>query len=259
MVRLCLIHWHLSEAKTRAARLRSAGYEVDAGAVDGPEALQRIARNLPDAVVIDLSRLPSHGREVASFLRRTKATRHVPLIFVGGDVEKVARIQELLPDAVYTSWRRIRGAVPRALAQSPSEPVVPGAMAAYAGTPLPKKLGIKPDSVVALIGAPPDFAKTLGALPDGVTLRNHARGRCDLVVWFTKSRKQLERRIERMAQLTCSGALWIAWPKKASGVATDLTQTLVRNAGLSTGLVDYKIAAIDATWSGLKFARRKNP
>lgn len=257
MARVCLIHWNKAESEVRATRLREAGYAVDYGAVDGPEAIRTITNDAPDAVVVDLSRLPSHGREVALFLRRTKATRHVPLVFVEGDEEKVARVKRLLPDAVYTSWARVGGAVKRAIANAPAEPVVPSSMAGHSGTPLPKKLGIKPGSVVALVAAPADFEKTLGTLPEDVTLRKQARGRCDLVVWFAKSRRELERRIDRMAAITGAGGLWIAWPKKSSGVATDLTEPVVRRVGLGAGLVDYKIAAIDETWSGLKFARRK--
>ncbi|MCP5117986.1 MAG: DUF3052 domain-containing protein, partial [bacterium] len=127
-------------------------------------------------------------------------------------------------------------------------------MAGYSGTPLPKKLGIKPKLVLGLVNAPDDFEKTLGALPDGVKLRHNLRGRVDLIIWFTKSAADLKRRIERMAAVTPPGGLWIAWPKKASGVATDVTEPLVRKTGLAHGLVDFQICAIDATWSGLKFA-----
>ena len=211
-------------------------------------------------MVIDLSRLPSHGREMGSFLRQRKATRHVPVVFAGGDPEKVERTRKALPDAIYTPWSRIRSTLKRALARPPADPVVPPpVMEGYSGTPLPKKLGIKEGSVVALAGAPKGFEKTLGRLPDGVTIRRQVRGRCDRVVWFVKSRKDLERGVERMGRaLSEKGGLWIAWPKKASGVATDLTQSDVRRIGLASGLVDYKICAIDATWSGLLFARRKD-
>ncbi len=132
-------------------------------------------------------------------------------------------------------------------------------MAGYSGAPLPKKLGIKPDAVVVLVGAPSDFETTLGTLPEGVVLRRRAAGRPDLVVWFVKSLRDLERRVERIGRLADGHGLWIAWPKKASGVKTDVKESDVRRAGLGTGLVDYKICAIDDTWSGLKFARRKTP
>jgi hypothetical protein len=229
------------------------------GLPEGPGALRELTRNPPDAVVIDLGRLPGQGRDVGLLLRRRKATRHVPLVFVEGDPEKVARVRTMLPDAVYTTWRRIRGSLKRALAHPPEAPPVPAsALAGYSGTPLPRKLGIKAGSVVALAGAPAGFETTLGPLPDGVVLRRQVRGRCDRIIWFTRSRRDLERRIERLsAALAERGGLWIAWPKKASGVATDLTQNIVRRTGLDSGLVDYKICAIDETWSGLLFARRR--
>jgi hypothetical protein len=130
-------------------------------------------------------------------------------------------------------------------------------MASYAGTPLPKKLGIRPGSVVALLSAPAGFLKTLGGLPTGVRLKKQARGKSDVVLLFVESKKELKKRFPAAARsLQVGGRLWIAWPKQASGVATDLTQLVVRSYGLEQGFVDYKISAIDQIWSGLCFARR---
>ncbi|MHC4181582.1 MAG: ANTAR domain-containing protein, partial [Planctomycetota bacterium] len=238
--------------------LRAAGYEVVCEPLDAA-ALRGLKEDPPAAVVIDLGRLPAQGRDVGLVLRKSKATRHVPLVFVEGDPEKVARTKQLLPDAVYTTWGRIRSALRRAIARPPHDPLTPeSVMAGYSGTPLPKKLGIKAGSVVALAGAPKDFAKTLGRLPQGVTLRRQARGRCDLVIYFPKSSVELKRRIERLGELAGKGGLWVVWPKKASGIASDLTQPAVRQIGLAAGLVDYKVCAVDATWTGLRFARRKS-
>ena len=130
-------------------------------------------------------------------------------------------------------------------------------MAGYSGTPLPKKLGIKADHVVALVNAPDGFMRTLGELPPNVQTRNGARGKRDLTIWFVQSLKELEQRVDRYADAVGSGGLWIAWPKQSSGKKTDVTQAMVRKIGLAAGLVDYKICAIDETWSGLKFATRK--
>ena len=130
-------------------------------------------------------------------------------------------------------------------------------MAGYSGTPLAKKLGIKQDTTIILVGSPQGFETTLGPLPEGVTLRKQARGRCDLIVWFAKSRKDLEQRVKQMGDLAGKGGIWIAWPKQASGAKSDLTQAIVRGCGLAAGLVDYKICSIDETWSGLKFTKRK--
>jgi hypothetical protein len=127
----------------------------------------------------------------------------------------------------------------------------------YSGTALPKKLGIKEGARIALVGAPNGFERTLGRLPDMVEVRDRARGPLDVIVFFTTSRKELERRFAKLAgALDPAGSLWIAWPKRSSGVATDLTEDVLREVGLPTGLVDNKVAAIDETWSGLRFVIR---
>jgi hypothetical protein len=191
-------------------------------------------------------------------LRKQAATRHVPLVFVGGEPKKVDRIRELLPDAVYTSWKEMPGALEQAIAHPPQDPVVPSsAFAAYAGRPLPAKLGIKPGSAVTLVDAPQGFKDTLGELPDGVSLVEGPGTRCDLTLWFMRTRQDLEAAIGQMVTQAGMGPLWIAWPKKASRLASDLSQQVVRETGLAAGLVDYKICSIDATWSGLLFTQRK--
>jgi CheY-like chemotaxis protein len=142
MARVRLVSWKTEEAEERSKLLRSLGHDVDASEVT-TGAIRELPRAGADAYVIDLSRLPSQGRDVGIILRRAKGSRHVPLVFVGGDPEKVARVQELLPDAVYASWDEIGPALQRALASPPADPVVPDSnLAGYASTPLPKKLGI---------------------------------------------------------------------------------------------------------------------
>ena len=260
MARVLLVHWKPAAAAALVAVLRQAGHEPRLLAPDGMPALRGPAADRPDAIVVDLGRQPSQGLAVAIALRQRKATRGVPLVFVEGDPDKTARVRELLPDATYTSGRGLVGALRKALAARPNEkPVVPATMAGYSGTPLPKKLGIKPGSAVALLGAPEGFAtETLGPLLEGVTLRAHARARFDVGLLFARSKADLGRRFPAAAKAMGEpGALWIVWPKKASGVATDLDGNAVRDFGLAAGLVDYKIAAIDAIWSGLCFARRK--
>jgi hypothetical protein len=144
-------------------------------------------------------------------------------------------------------------------ARRPSAKPATPAPAGYSGTPLPRKLGIKPGCVVALLAAPRGFAKaTLGPLPEGATLRSDTRVPFRVGVLFARSKAELARRFP--AALAAMGepcALWLAWPKQASGVATDLDGNGVREFGLRSGLVDYKVAALDATWSGLCFARRR--
>lgn len=258
MARIVLIHWKEAELEERVARLERAGHEVHGWhAVDGPGVLRALGRDPPDALVIDLGRLPSHGREVGVAVRTRKTTRHVPLVFVGGAPEKVERVKAVLPDATYVAWRSVRGAITRAMKRPLRSPVVPGSnLAAYAGTPLPKKLGIRDGASVALVGAPPRFERTLGTLPEGVTLRRDARAKTDLTLFFVRTARALEARIERLVPRAESAGLWIVWPKRGAGVPGDLTQAAVRRIGLAAGLVDFKICAVDETWSALRFTRR---
>jgi hypothetical protein len=147
--------------------------------------------------------------------------------------------------------------MPRAIAKPPRKRIAPGQAAGYSGTPLPQKLGIKPASAAGLIGAPDDFAKTLGALPAGATLVRAPKDPVDLIVWFVTTRQGLAGNLARVARLAGGGGLWIAWPKKSSGMRSDLTEDVLRDVILPTGLVDVKVCAIDQTWSGLKFLRRR--
>ena len=222
-----------------------------------PVAFKQLRENPPSAVVIDLSRLPSTGRDVAMSLRTYKATR-VPIVFVDGDPEKVAQIKEFLPDACYTSWDDIRNSLRRAITHPPSEPVVPKSrLEGYSGASLPKKLDIRKGSVVSLIDAPSGFEKALGKLPDDVVVHNRPYLGANVAIWFVRSRKDLEARIRQMVPLASKGGLWIAWPKKGSGQQADLSQVIVRRAGLAAGIVDFKISSLDSTWSGLRFSSRR--
>src|SRR5947209_17219535 len=130
-------------------------------------------------------------------------------------------------------------------------------MAGYSGTPLVQKLGIKADARVYFANAPADFADTLRPLPADVEQVGGTAKDLDLAVLFVTDRAALTKQFAKLAgRLTKAGMLWIAWPKKASGVATDLTENVVRDIGLAVGLVDVKVCAIDDTWSGLKFVYR---
>ena len=128
--------------------------------------------------------------------------------------------------------------------------------AGYSGTLLVKKLGIKPGTTVALIGAPEGFLKTLGELPPGVRLISGRRGRCELALWFVRSVGELRREVGRTAGYA-GGRLWIAWPKKSSALAAGFGGDDVRAAGLGAGLVDFKVCAVDETWSALRFSPRR--
>ena len=130
--------------------------------------------------------------------------------------------------------------------------------AGYSGTPLLQKLGIKDGHRVALIDVPAKIPAGLDSLPPAIAVRHDLKARdLDVIVLFLVDRSSLQRRFEEAARrLRPNGGLWVAWPKKASGVATDLTEDRVREVALATGLVDNKVCAIDETWSGLRCVYR---
>jgi hypothetical protein len=131
-------------------------------------------------------------------------------------------------------------------------------MAGYSGTPLAKKLGIKEGSIVGLLGAPNGFTALLDDLPAAVELRTTARKPLDVVVSFHTSRRDFEKRVPSVLKaMVVDGGWWVAWPKRASKVSTDMTEDVVRDVALPLGLVDNKVCAIDKTWTGLRVVWRK--
>jgi len=130
-------------------------------------------------------------------------------------------------------------------------------MAGYSATPLIKKLGIRPGFDVAFVNAPEDFVKQLD-LPSDISVRSHSKSDdLDFILVFVKSQKILSTAFAESARkIKPNGMLWVSWPKKTSGVQTNLTENVVRDIGLAAGLVDVKVCAIDEVWSGLKFVYR---
>jgi hypothetical protein len=130
-------------------------------------------------------------------------------------------------------------------------------MPGYSGTPLPKKVGIKPGFHIALLETPPDVRKELSPALGTSTITKNGKSPLDFAMVFTKSKDALIDEFKRITlQLAPAGMLWVSWPKKSSGVATDLDENVVRQLGLAAGLVDVKVCAVTEVWSGLKFVRR---
>lgn len=253
-MRVRLIHWDASEGRERQLRIASLGYDVEFEPTDGPVLLRSIRARPPDAIVIDLSLRPSRGREAALALRTYKDTRHVPLILVDGEPAKVERVRSLLPDATYTSWTRLATALPKAVAKPPTNPVVPPSITS--DKPPALKLGFKPGMKVALLGAPANFTAGLAGVPQKVTFSAQPDGAA-LLVCFVRSRAELSMRLATLSGILGERSVWFAWPKKSSGVRSDLNDNVVRDSNLAAGLVDYKVCSIDTTWSGALFRRRR--
>jgi hypothetical protein len=177
-------------------------------------------------------------------------------VFAGGDDEATARMRDLLPDATYTTWGRLKTALPKALTSAPAAPVVPPDRL-FSGRTLAQKLGLAAGETVAVVGAPPGFGDLLGTLPAGTRLTARADSSSDRLIWFVRSQRELQTALGRLSALVTTQVAWLAWPKAASGMKTDLNGNDVRESGLAVGLVDFKVCSIDPTWSGLAFKRRK--
>lgn len=254
-----LISWS-RETADRARLVEAAGFSVDASEVPSGRAVGHVRDLAPAAVLIDLDRVPSHGRAIGIVLRSSRSTCHIPMVFAGGEPAKIARVLEDLPDAVFTTWKAVGTALKKAVKRAPPQPVKPiEYMQQWAGSSLVKKLGIKPPAMVALLGAPGGFEEQLGELPNDVEFQRSVTRRTSLAIWFVRSRRELEGDAEFVsARLPEGVSIWIAFPKQAGRHRADFNSNDVRAAGLAAGLVDYKVCAIDADWSGLLFTRKRS-
>ena len=248
MVRVLVIHRDSQEAIERASRLCVLGFEAAPYQGLGSKGFRGIRQDPPDAILIDLTRLPSYGKAVGVLLRQQKSLGTIPLVFVEGDPDKAAQVRELLPDAVYTTWAKVSSAIHKAIRQAPSETLPPR----DPGTPLLTKLGIGENSRVAVLHAPEGFA-----LP-GVRAQKQV-GDADVVMVFFRSGVAFSRELPGLSEMMRKGRrVWVLWPKKASGVAGDLTMVRIREMARPFGLVDYKVCAVDATWSGMTLGKRRS-
>jgi hypothetical protein len=252
MLRLRLIHWKAAEADRYLALLTEAGHHVEYSPEFSPKLMREWRAEPPDAFVIDLSRLPSHGREIAIALRQSKATRAVPLIFCQGEPEKIAKTREILPDAVYCSLSRLKSTL-RRLPKIAGMPLVPAAMMdRYAGRSAAQKLGVNADGKVCLLGAPRDITAVLGEVSFVESPTEAA-----VTLLFATEPQAMQRELSKLRSLAARTKLWVCWKKGKSG-EDGLGENLVRETGLALGLVDYKVCSINEVWSGLLFAAPKN-
>jgi len=253
MARVRLVHWKANEAAALLAGLRAAGHTVDYDEKLSSAGFGAIRQSPPDAFVIDLSRLPSHGREVATFVRGLKATRHILIVFVGGLPEKIEAIRKALPDARFSAPGRLRTAVRAALADRPANPVVPPRMMErYASRTAARKLGIREGSRTMLIDPPRNYAAVIGALPEGAVLEETPGAGCPVTLWFVEEAPACAGALPGMRRLATRTKLWILW-RKGGGI----TQQFLRESAAAVGLVDYKICSVDATWSAMLYARKR--
>lgn len=246
MARVRLIVWNEAEALERSEAIKELGHEVDSRVPQGPELLRELRETKPQAILIDMNRVPSKGRWLALAVRESKILRPIPLVLIGGDAVKVARIRETLPDAAYCDWDTLPAALKKVLTKPPLNPI-PAKTSIATGAPLNTKLGLKPGLHVRLVDPPASFLKATGLDEEQVAAP-------DLTICFVSALPDLESQIQDLAK---APPVWIAWRKQDSRKGQGLTMPTIREIAFAFGLVDYKICAIDNTWSAMLFTRRK--
>jgi hypothetical protein len=253
--RVRIVHWKPAEAGPLVDLCRACGFDVEYNDVEFPALARLVRQNPPDALVIDLTCRPSHGRGTAVALRRTKYARHIPLIFVDGEPEKVDEVRKLLPDATFATRKQLCGRIKSACSKAVVVPVIPpDPMKRYASRTVAEKLGIKEGATVALVDPPRDYAAAIGELPADVELVEDPDSVHGLTLWFVSDSRVYQAGLRRMRALADRTRLWVVWRKGAK----DITQYVVRQAANDVGLVDYKICAMNEKWSAMALAPRKS-
>jgi hypothetical protein len=247
-----VFHQRHSEAEGLLRLLRKEGYRVLFDSTPGTKTVREIKEDGTSIIVIDLSRVPSHGRDIGSWVRGSTGIRHIPLVFVGGDPVKVAAIRQEIPDANYTSYEELPAAL--RLAKAPTKPVVPRQMMQSApGRTNAQKLGIQEHSQVLVIDPPSDSERIIGAMPDGAVFVESPPA--SVTLWFVHDAGEFEATLPRRRVLASKSRLWIVWPK---GRRDGFNGDFVRARGLKVGLVDYKICSLNEKWSGMLFAVKRS-
>lgn len=253
MARIAVFHWKPAEAGPLVDALKRGGHRVEL--CEKMADYRRVREVPPDAIVIDLSRMPSQGREVGVFFRGAKKTRHVPLVYVGGEPEKVEKNRKVLPDATYTSLPKVRSAVKEAIAHPPENPFVPTQMMdRFADRTAAQKIGIGKDYRVFVVDPPVDYARAVGKLPEGASYDEESSEGCAVTLWFVRDLAEFHSMLPRMRKLAACSRLWILWRK---GKQDGLDGNLIRESAMAFGLVDYKVCSVDKTWTGMVFAVKK--
>jgi hypothetical protein len=255
MPRVRIVHWKAAEAAPLVDACRACGFDVEYDDVAFPALAKLLRDNPPEALVIDLTCRPSHGRDAAAAFRRTKYARHIPLIFVDGEPEKVKAVRQVLPDATFATRKQLCSRIKSACAKPVAVPVIPPhPMERYGSRTVAQKLGIKEGSTVAVVDPPRDYVALIGELPDDVELVEDPGSVHQVTLWFVRDARVYQAGLRRMRAMAGRTKLWVVWRKGAE----DITQYVVREAANDVGLVDYKICAINEKWSAMAFAPRKS-
>lgn len=257
MARIRLLHWKAAEAGKYLTALAAAGHTVQYDQDVDSASLREWRAQPPQAFVIDLSRLPGRGREIAIALRQSPTTRRVPLVFCSGMPDKVEKTRALLPDAVYCEFSKLRGSLRSALSAAPVETVVPTAMMQrYAARTTGQKLGIEAAKPVSVINPPRDYLAVLGELPAGVEFTEDECSPAAVTLCFVHDLPSLQAWMSELRLRARTGKLWFCW-RKGKATAGGVSDSSIRATGVSLGLVDYKVCSLNNVWSGMLFALKR--
>jgi len=249
-----MISWNVKAAGERKHLLESQGFRVDPVMSHGTGMVGKLTAAAPLAVVIDLDSKPAYGREVAIYMRNTASIRHLPLVFVGGVAEKIARVRAELPDAVYCGWDAVKAEINRAITAPPVRPLRPRARGegVPSGSVLAQKLDLRPETRIAIQGDVIGLGKRLGLEYD-----EHISRETGTAIVVVRAAQDLDAAFDYAAgQLPSTAGLWIVYPKRSGRLKTDFSLKDLIAVGAGRGLIGYKTCAIDSDWSGLKFARK---
>jgi CheY-like chemotaxis protein len=253
MTRIRLLHWKAAESLQTQTVLAAAGFEVEYDELCSSAHMREWRQNPPYAFVIDLSRLPSQGLEIAIALRQSPKTRTIPIVFCEGLAEKVERVRNLLPDACFCTLTTLVETLQTA--RPVEAPLKPAAMMERYGTRTTyQKLGLTSGTSVQFIDPPKNVYRILGELPPDITLTEEGAA---VTLCFVHSVDGLKATMSRVRPLAIKTRLWILHQKKSSPQHRGVTEQLVRDTGIDLGLVDYKICSVNKDWSGMLFARRR--
>jgi hypothetical protein len=247
VIRVVVVNRDLIEAGSIAARLCSAEIQAEPYNSRGTRGFRHLRAEPPNAIVIDLALVPSYGRVMGAMIRENKSLRTIPLVFIEGDPEKTAKVRATLPDAVFAPWTKIADAIHRAIRRAPAEPLMP-----VAQSTLLQKLGIREGSRVALLHAPKGFA-----LPKAAWTRSKPES-ANVILAFFGSIAALGHELPKIAAIVETGMrLWIAWPKRAGSVPTDLSMPRIGEMARPYGLATYKTCSLGEKWSAMVFGRSR--
>jgi CheY-like chemotaxis protein len=255
MLRVRIVHWKAEEAEPLLNACRKAGFNVEFDDGDLPVVFRAVRDTIPDVLVIDLSRRPSSGRELAIAIRGRKYMRHIPIVFVDGDPVKVEALRGWLPDATFVPLKKVVAGIRTAYKNRTPDPVSPPTvMQRYGSRTNAQKLGVKEGTAVGLFDPPSNYFSVIGELPAGVELVEEPEEIHPVTLWFVTDPRDYQDGLRAKGRMAGKTRLWVVWRK---GSTNGLTQDLVRESANEVGLVDYKICALDQHWSAMAFAVRR--